>query len=225
MFGLTKKCYFVTMTIFSCNVSNVNSLECGSMNNQECRARPETINTGSNEPLFYPYSIKTNKCSGICTDIKDPYTNLCVPGVVKGINVKVFNLMWRTIETRYIGWHKTRECKCRLNASASHNKQRCNKDKCRCECKEIIDKGSSDKRFIWNPSRCDYECDKSCDVGEYLDYKNCKCRKWLIDKLGEECSENIDGNEMIYNGVFNDYKEVYSSCTVYIVLFNSKHKY
>ena len=93
MFGLTKKCYFVTMTIFSSNVSNVNSLECGSMNNQECRARPETINTGSNEPLFYPFSIKTHKCSGICTDIKDPYTKLCAPDAVKGINVKVFNLM------------------------------------------------------------------------------------------------------------------------------------
>ena len=43
------------------------------------------------------------------------------------------------------------------------------------------------------------ECNKSSDVGEYLDYKNCKCRKRIIDKLVEECSENIDGNEMLYN--------------------------
>ena len=34
---------------------------------------------------------------------------------------------------------------------------------------------------------------------ENLDYKNCKCRKRLIDKLVEECSENVDGNEMLYN--------------------------
>ena len=43
------------------------------------------------------------------------------------------------------------------------------------------------------------ECDKFCDVGEYLHYKNCKCRKRLVDKLVEECSENVDGNETIYS--------------------------
>ena len=50
-------------------------------------------------------------------------------------------------------------------------------DKCRCKCKELIDKGMCDKGFICNPSNCECECDKSCDVGEYLDYKNCKYRK------------------------------------------------
>ena len=34
-----------------------------------------------------------------------------------------------------------------------------------------------DKGFIWNPSNCECECDKSCDIGGYLDYENCKCRK------------------------------------------------
>ena len=68
----------------------------------------------------------------------------------------------------------------------------------RCDCKELLDKGLCNKGFIWNPSNCDCECDKSCDVGEYLDYHNCKCIKKIVDKLVEECSENIDGNEMIY---------------------------
>ena len=81
-----------------------------------------------------------------------------------------------------------------------------------------------DKEFIWNPSNCECECDKSCDIGEYLDYKNCKCRKRIIDKLVEVCSENIDGNEMFYNETLdviplNVYKKVCSSCMVYIVLF------
>ena len=62
--------------------------------------------------------------------------------------------------------------------------------KCRCECKELIDKGVCDKGFIWNPSKCEWECDKSCDFSEYLDYKNCNCRKKLVDKLIEECTEN-----------------------------------
>ena len=67
----------------------------------------------------------------------------------------------------------------------------------------MIDKGICDKGFIWNPSSCEWECDKLCDVGEYLDYKNCRWRKRLIDKLVEECNENIDGNEMTYNGTLN----------------------
>ena len=72
--------------------------------------------------------------------------------------------------------------------------------------------------FIWDPSNCECECDKPRDVGKYLDHKNCKRRKRLTDKLVEECSEDIDGNEMIYNGTLNDHEKVCSSCTVYIVL-------
>ena len=56
-------------------------------------------------------------------------------------NVKVFNLMSRTNETRHIKWHKTCKCKCRLDAIVCNNKQRWNEDKCRSECKELIDKG------------------------------------------------------------------------------------
>ena len=50
-------------------------------------------------------------------------------------------------------------------------------NKCICEYKELIDKGICDKGFIWNPCNCECECDKNCDIGEYLDYENCKCRK------------------------------------------------
>ena len=50
----------------------------------------------------------------------------------------------------------------------------------------MINKGKFEKEFILNPSNCECECDKSCDVGEYFDYKNCKCRKKLVDKLVEE---------------------------------------
>ena len=75
-----------------------------------------------------------------------------------------------------------------------------------------------DDGFIWNPSACECECDKSCDVGECLDYVNCKCRKRLIDKLYEKCDEDIDGNEMVYNASLYDYGRVCRSCTLYAVL-------
>ena len=108
-------------------------------------------------------------------------------------------------------WHETCKRKGRLDASVCNNKQRWNNDECRCECKELIDKGICDKRLIWNSSNCECECDKSWDVGKYLDYKNCKC------------SENVDRNEMIYNGTLNviplnDYRKICNPYTVYIVL-------
>ena len=100
-----------------------------------------------------------------------------------------------------------------------NNKQRWDNYKCKCEFKQLIYKGIYDKRFIWSPSSCEYECDKSCDVGEYLNFENCKFRKTLIDKLVEECSENTDGNEMT-NVTLNKHKNVRRSCTIYIVLFS-----
>ena len=72
---------------------------------------------------------------------------------------------------------KSCKCECKLNSNVCNNKQRWNKDKCRCECKELVNKQECDKGFIWNLSNCNYECDKSCNTSQYLDYKNCKCRK------------------------------------------------
>ena len=88
----------------------------------------------------------------------------------------------------------------------------------------MIGKGICDKEFTWNSSNCECESDESWDVREYLDYENCNCRKKTVDKLVEECSENIDGNKIIYNGTanaipLNDYKKVCDSCAIYIALF------
>ena len=94
------------------------------MNNQECRRRPQIININSHGPLFYPYSIKVNKCKGSCNNTNDPYSKLCVPDVVKNLNVKPFNLKSRTNETRHIKWHETCKCECRSDASVRNNKQR-----------------------------------------------------------------------------------------------------
>ena len=91
---------------------------------------------------MHPFNISVNKCSGGCNNINDPYAKLCVSDVAKNINVKVFNLMSRSNETRHIEWHEICGCKCRLDASVCNNKQRWNEDKCRWECKELIDKGS-----------------------------------------------------------------------------------
>ena len=80
------------------------------MNNQACKVRPEIVNFNSNEPVFYPFSIKTSKYSGNCNNINDPYAKICVPDAVKDLTVEVFNLMSRTNETRHMKWHEM--CKC-----------------------------------------------------------------------------------------------------------------
>ena len=147
MFQFIKKAFFLGSTILS-NFTNVNSLSCISMNNQECKTRPQVVNVNSNNPIFYPFSIKISKCSGNCNNINNPYSKISFPDVVSDLNIKVFNLMSRTNERRFIEWHETCKCKYRLDAFVCNNKERWNKNKCRCECKELIDKGVCDKGFI-----------------------------------------------------------------------------
>ena len=101
------------------------------------------------------YFIKVNKCSGISNNINDPYAKFCVPDVVKNINIKVFNLMSRTNETRHIGWYETCMCKCRLNASACNNKQRWNNDV--EECSEVCSENIDENEMIHNGTVNDYE--------------------------------------------------------------------
>ena len=111
MFVFIKKIFYIGSLFLSSLVSTT-SLNCISIKNQECKVRPEIINVNSNEPVFYPFSIKTSKCSGSCNNINDPYAKMCVPDVAKNLNVKVFKLMSRTNETKHIKWHETCKCKC-----------------------------------------------------------------------------------------------------------------
>ena len=93
--------FFVGLKILS-SFTNENSLSRISMNNQKCKTRTQVINVNNDEPVFFPFSIETEKCSGSCNNISCPYAKICVPDVVKNLNVKVFNLMSRTNETIFI---------------------------------------------------------------------------------------------------------------------------
>ena len=87
MFVFIKKIFYTGSLFLSSLVSRA-SLNCILMKNQECKVRPEIINVNSNEPIFYPFSIKTNKCSGSCNNINNPYAKICVPDVIKDLNIK-----------------------------------------------------------------------------------------------------------------------------------------
>ena len=204
----------INLAISFLNMVKVKSLECMSVVNQRCMSRTKIIKINSSEPIFYPYSIKVNKCSGSCNNINDPFAKLCVPDITK----KVFNIMARINEARQIVWHETCKCICKLTSAVCNSRQIWNEDKCRCECKEdLIYKMLYDKGYIWNPGNCACECDKLCDVGQYLDYKNCVCRKSLVDKLAEECINVIDGDTM-YNEALSINPNDCPSRTPYVVL-------
>ena len=103
MLGFFKKVFFVGLKILS-SFTSVNSLSCISVKNQEWKTRPQVVNVNGDEPVFFSFSIKTSKCSGSCNKINHPYAKICVPVVAKNLNFKVFNLISRTNETRYIEW-------------------------------------------------------------------------------------------------------------------------
>ena len=104
IFRFVKKVFFLGLTILS---NFTNTLDYISMKNQECKIRAEITNINSNNTIFYSFSIKINKCSGNCNNISDSYARLCVPDAVKSLNLKVYNLMTLTNETKHIRWHET----------------------------------------------------------------------------------------------------------------------
>ena len=112
MFEFIKRCFF-TGLVFLSTLASVNLLSCISMNNQECRVWPKIVHVNGDEPIFFPFSIKTSKCSGSFNNINNPYAKLCVPDVVKNLNVR----MSRTNETRHIECHETYKFNCRLDDS------------------------------------------------------------------------------------------------------------
>ena len=112
-------------------LSSINSLKCASMKDQECKVSAVVIN---NECMHYPYSIKVNRCNGNCNNISNPYSKVCVPNVIKTIAAKVFDLMSWKNKTKQIEWHESCKCVCKLDPIIFNNRQKWNKDKCRCEC-------------------------------------------------------------------------------------------
>ena len=110
MFRIIKKVFLV---------SNVKSLKCLLIKNQECKLREVIIN---NEYMLCPFSIKVNTCNGYCNNITNPYSRVCVPNVIKNITPKVyiyikkvFDLMSWKNKTKQIKWHESCKCACRSN--------------------------------------------------------------------------------------------------------------
>ena len=169
-------------------------------------------------------SVKISKCSGSCNNTNDPYAKTCIPDVVKNINHKVFNLISTTNETRYIKFNETFKCKCRLDPNVCNNKQRWNDDKCRCECKELIDKGSCIKDLFGILVIVNVNMINDVMLENLWIMKTANVEKKLVDKLVEECTEDIDEVKIV-KMTLSEHENKFenkckSSCTIYLVLFS-----
>ena len=128
----------INLAISLFNVLKVNTLECLSVINQEYKPRPKIldVNEGIGEALFYPYNVLVNKCSGSCNTLDDPMARICVPNIIKNVDIKVSNFLMRLNETRNVLWHESCKCVCLLSSSVCNNKQIWNSDTCKCDCNE-----------------------------------------------------------------------------------------
>ena len=178
--------WLINLAISLFSISKVNTLECLSVVNQKCMSRPKIldVNEGVAEALFYPHNVLVNKCSGSCDTLDDPMAKLCVPNVIKKVNMKVYNFLMRLNETRNVLWHESCKCVCRLDSSVCNSKQISNSDSCSCDCNEdFAGIMSCNKGYMWNPSTCAWECDMWCKPGQYLDNKKCVCENKLFGKV------------------------------------------
>ena len=196
--------WLIGLTISLFSIIKTKALECVSVINGKCMPRPKIldVNEGAGEALFYPYNVLVNKCSGSCDTINSPVAKLCVPGIVKRVNMQVYNFLMMLNETRSVLWHESCKCVCKLNSSVYNNKQIWNSDTCKCECNEdIASIINYTKGYMWNPSTCECQCDIWCRPGQYLGHKNCVCKNELIGRVIEECTSVI--NETMINNKDN----------------------
>ena len=123
--------------------------------------------------MTFPYDIKVNRCSGNCNNFTNPYAKVCVPDIIKNVTAKMFDLMTLTNKTKQVIFHESCQCICRLDPILCNNKQRWNKNKCRCEC--LVNKKGGNK--FWN-------------------HNSCKCEYRAV-QLTQECEEIIDNKTVL----------------------------
>ena len=136
--------------------------------------------------MHFPYQIKVDKCVGSCNDVNNLYFKVCTPEIVKNISVNVFDLISRENVFKNVTFHKSCKCDCLLHEKVCNNKQKWNKNKCRCECLEIKDCGNNS---FWNVVNC-----------------RCKFKKAAALIAAEEC--DVETNDIIQNKTISIIKKI-----------------
>ena len=212
--------WLINLAISLFSIIKTKSLECVSVVNQKCMPRPKTldVNEGVGKALFYPYNVLANKCSGSCDTLDNPMSKMCVPNIIKRVNMKVYNFLMRLNETRNVLWHESCKYLCQLNSSVCNSKQIWNSYTCRCNCNEdFVGMMTCKRAYMWNPNTCECQCEMWCKSGQYLDHKNCVCKNKLVGRIIAECTSII--NETM---IKNDKKNLDNNDTtiIFISLFS-----
>ena len=102
--------WLIGLTINLFSIIKTRALECVSVINRKCMPRPKILDV--NEGVGEAYNVLVNKCSGSCDTINNPMAKLCVPGIVKRVNMQVYTFLMRLNETRSVLWHESCKCIC-----------------------------------------------------------------------------------------------------------------
>ena len=160
---IDKKCLILIL------VAVASAKNCLLLKDQKCGVKKVIIDI---DYATFPYKIKIVRCIGSCSNLTNPYSKVCVPDVDKNISVKVFDLISQQNKLRKISFQKSCKCECLLNETVCNDKQRWNKDECRCECLKI----------------------ENYDINSLWNIVNCRCEHKKAAKLmvEEECDEIAD---------------------------------
>ena len=126
--------------------------------------------------MDFPYKIKADRRIGSCNDKGNPYFKVFTPDIVKNISVKVLDLISQKNVLKKVSFHKSCKCSFLLDEKVCNNKQKWNKEKCRCECLEI----------------------KECRNNSFWNVVNCRCEFKKAAKLIEE-EFDVETNDIIQN--------------------------
>ena len=152
------------------------AIKCESLDNQPCLARETIVNINSNEPRYYPFAIKLNKCTGSCDTLDSPLAKICKANETKKKIVRVYDILFNKYRPLMINKDISCDCKCRFNSSVCNAEQKWNRDKCRCEC----GMGKCKKGFVWDYSICRCRCER-CGV---------KTHNFSLGNLDDKCDES-----------------------------------
>ena len=96
------------------SILKIRALECVSVVNQKCMSRPKILNVNERigEALFYLFNVQVNKCNGSCDALDNPMSKICVPKIIKNVNIIIYNFLMRLNETGNVLWHESCKCVC-----------------------------------------------------------------------------------------------------------------
>ena len=142
------------------------------LNGEPCMVRPTIIDVNPNELKYYPSMISLNKCAGNWNALS---LKICFLKVLKGINVKAFNMIANKYEAKPMTEHISCDCTCKFNSTTCNSKQKWNNKTCQCECKNYH---GCEKYYSLNPSTCTPENKKY--LKSVADTSVTKCDKTVI---------------------------------------------